>query len=150
MKRTFGYWASRLLHGGATLTGAELHLISLLVAELPPQLRNTVETQFESYNLVQREVDKRTLNFYRVRPWAGGLLPVSPLLKSKLEVAPLVRISMRVRGESALLHAVLTAVNGRAFSVSFSRVVGPGYMSGDFTLEKVTQAWLSNFDVEAA
>jgi hypothetical protein len=150
MKRTFGTWAIRFLRGGITLADAEYHLLSVLIAELPPHLRQPVESQFESYNLVQREIDKRTLNFYRVRPWHGGRLPVVPLLKSKLDVAPLVRLSARVVGENTPLQAVLTAVNGRAFSVSFSRVVSPASKPDDYTTEKVTQAWLSNFDEEAA
>ena len=149
VKRTFGTWPIRLLRGGVTLTDAEYHLVCLLIAELPPHLRETVESQFEAYNLVQREIDKRTFNFYRARPWFSGLLPVTPLLKSKLEVAPLVRLSARVIGENAPLHAVLTSVNSRAFSVSFNRVVSPGSRPGDYTIEKVTQAWLSNFDEEA-
>ena len=149
MKRTFGTWATRLLRGGTTLSEAEHHLLSLLVSELPPRLRETVETQFDLYNLVQREVDRRSLNFYRVRIWRGGLLPVTPALRGKLEVAPLVRLSMKVHGESKLLHAVLTAVSGHAFSVSFDRAVSRASGPTDYSIEKVTQAWLSNFDEES-
>ncbi len=151
MKRHFGTWAARCFLGsGVTLSDSEHYLLSLLVAELPPHLREKVEAQFESYNLVQREVDRRTLNFYRCRAWGRGQLPVTPILKSKLEVAPLVRLSFKVAGQPALLHAVLTAVNGRAFSVSFSRVVSRDSRPADYSIEKVTQAWLSNFDDEAS
>jgi len=151
MKRHFGTWATRcFLGGGTTLSDSEHHLLSLLVAELPPHLRSKVDCQFELYNLVQREVDKRTLNFYRSRAWRHGLLPVTPILKSKVEVAPLVRLSLKVAGQSALLHAVLTSVGGRAFSVSFSRVVEQGSKPTDYSIAKVTQAWLSNFDDDAS
>jgi hypothetical protein len=147
MKRHFGSWTTRsFLGSGTTLSDSEHHLLSLLVAELPPPLRSKVECQFESYNLVQREVDKRTLNFYRSRAWGRGLLPVTPVLQSKIEVAPLVRLSLKVAGQAALLHAVLTAVGGRAFSVSFSRVVARNTRPEDYAIAKVTQAWLSNFD----
>lgn len=95
---------------------------------------------------MQREVDKRSLNFYRVRTWRGGLLPVTPTLRSKLEVAPLIRVSMNVSGEPKPLHAVLTAVGGHAFSVSFDRAVSRTSGPADYSIEKVTQAWLSNFD----
>jgi hypothetical protein len=40
-------------------------LLEQLVASLPPPLRSAVESQFDAYNLVQREVDGRALNFYR-------------------------------------------------------------------------------------
>jgi hypothetical protein len=145
VKRTFGNWITRLLHGGQTLTDTEHRLLCILVGELPPHLRETVERQFESYNLAQREVDGRALNFYRVRLGRSGVVPVGPLLSSKLDVAPLVRISAKVAGEAEPLHAVLTAVSGRAFSVSFSRAVSERVRPEALSVDKVTQAWKSNF-----
>jgi hypothetical protein len=151
MKRHFGSWATRCILGsGVTLSDSEHHLLGLLVGELPPHLRLKVECQFESYNLVQREIDKRTLNFYRSRAWRHGVLPVSPLLKSKLEVAPLMRLSLKVAGQPALLHVVLTSVGGRAFSVSFSRPVARDSRPEEYSIAKVTQAWLSNFEDDAS
>ena len=151
MKRHFGSWATRCMLGsGVTLSDSEHHVLSLLVAELPPHLRLKVEYQFESYNLVQREIDKRTLNFYRSRAWGRGVLPVSPLLKSKLEVAPLVRLRLKVAGQPAPLHAVLTSVGGRAFSVSFSRPLARDGKPEEYSIAKVTQAWLSNFEDDAS
>jgi hypothetical protein len=94
VKRTFGNWITRLLRGGQTLTDAEHRLLCLLVGELPPHLRDTVERQFESY-----------------KP----------------------------------LHTVLTAVSGRAFSVSFNRAVSEGVKPEAISVDKVTQAWKSNF-----
>jgi hypothetical protein len=123
VKRTYGSWLTRLIRAGTTLTLAEHRLLCALVDALPSYLRDIVERQFASYNLVQREIDKRALNFYRVRLGKSGVLPVVPLLRSKLEVAPLVRITAKLAGDSEPLHATLTAVNGRAFSVSFSRAV---------------------------
>jgi hypothetical protein len=146
VKRTFGTWTTRLLRGGTTLSDAEHYLLSLLVAELPPNLRGLVESQFEQYNLVQREADMRTLNFYRARAGLSGLLLLMPVLKSKLEVAPLVRLSLRTSGHPELLHATLTSVNGRAFSVSLNRPIPAHSRAEDYSIEKVTQAWLSNFE----
>jgi hypothetical protein len=148
VKRTFGTWTTRLLRGGHQLTEGEYHILCLLIAELPPSLRSMVEAQFDSYNLAQREVDKRTLNFYRVRVGHRGVLPVTPLLKSKLEVAPLVRLTVRLAGQIDPLHAVLTAVNGRAFSASFSRPIPDGAVAQQISVGNVTQAWMSNFDLE--
>ena len=148
MKRIFGTWIIRLLRGGQILTDGEHHLLSVVLAELPPHLRDKVERQFASYNLVQREIDRRALNFYRVRVGESGALPVTPLLNCKLDVAPLVRIAVNVKAQAEPLHAVLTAVNGRAFSLSFSRPVPSNSRPADYSIEKVTQAWLSNFDEE--
>lgn len=149
MKRTFGSWLTRFLRGGHRLTDGEHHLLSLLVMELPPHLRGKIESQFESYNLVQREIDKRALNFYRVRAWRSGVLPVTPTLKCKVAVAPLVKIKVTVASQVEPLHAVLTAVNGHVFSVSFDRPVPRMSKPADYQIEKVTQAWRSNFHAEA-
>jgi hypothetical protein len=65
-----------------------------------------------------------------------------------LDVAPLVRISATVAGEIEPLHAVLTAVNGRAFSVSFNRAVSERVRPEALSVDKVTQAWKSNFGGE--
>jgi len=145
VKRTFGNWITRLLRGGQTLTDAEHRLLCLLVEQLPPHLRVTMERQFESYNLAQREIDERALNFYRVGLGRSGVLPVTPRLTSRLDTAPLVRISASVAGEDEPLHAVLTAVSGRAFSVSFSRAVSERVKPENLSVDTVTQAWKSNF-----
>jgi hypothetical protein len=136
---------TRLVRGGTTLTAAEHRLLCLMVDALPPHLRGIVERQFDSYNLVQREIDKRALNFYRVRLGRRGVLPVAPLLKSKLDEAPLVRITARIAGESEPLHAVLTAVRGRAFTVAFSRAVPEQLQADALSVADVTRAWKSNF-----
>jgi hypothetical protein len=148
VQRTFGNLATRLLRGGHVLSTAEHHILVQLVLHLPDQLRLRVEAQFNSYNLVQREVDKRALNFYRVKIGRSGALPVSPLLKSKLEEAPLMRLCFSVRGESQPLHAALTAVRGVAFCVSFDRPVPAEKAPGDFAIAKVTQSWQSNFNLD--
>ncbi len=148
MKRHFGSWPSRLMRGGTTLNDGEHHILTLLVSELPPKLREKVERQFDSYDLVQREIDKRTLNFYPRRP---GVPPhPAMLLRSKVEVAPLVRLNVNVAGQSEVLNAVLTAVRGRAFSVSFNRPIPPNVSPTDLSVMKVTQAWLSNFEDDAS
>ena len=147
VQRIFGNLATRLLRGGDVLSTAEHHILIQLVSHLPDQLRLPVEAQFNSYNLVQREADQRALNFYRVKIGRSGALPVSPLLKTKLAEAPLVRIGFSIRGESQPLHAVLTAVHGRVFCVSFDRPIPAEKGPDDFATAKVTQSWQSNVNL---
>jgi hypothetical protein len=110
------------LRGGTRLSSNELALLQAVVEHLPPGLRETVESQFEQYNLAQRESDGRALNFYRVGLAAAHPLPVSPSLPFDHE-APLLRVSAVLAGDSEPLHAVLTAVLGRAFCLTFDRPV---------------------------
>ena len=122
MKRQFGSALLRVLRAGARLTDEEHFLASSLIAALPPKLQSVVSAQFDSYNLVQREHDCRALNFYRV-PLFGKPLETTPLLEMNVSEAPLIRLTAIVEGEGKPLHATLSAVNGHAFVIAFSRPV---------------------------
>jgi hypothetical protein len=149
MKTAFGTPLSRLLRGGVLLSPIESWATQTLVSSLPQELRLIIEAQFERYVLVQREFDGRALNFYpRRRELRAGLR--APSLQMDLEDAPLVRIRMSVSEPHATLHAVLSAVLGRAFSVSFSQDVRPFAASSCFEVEEVVQSWRSNFSLAEA
>ncbi len=145
MKRQFGSFWSRLLSGGVKLSVAEHAVLEALVSGLPDELRQVAELQFEAYNLVQREVDGRALNFYRNLDGQPSNMQGLPLLQHKGEEAPLVRITLQFNAPSPPLHAVLTAVHGRAFCISFSRALTPGEATTRPQVGKVVQAWRSNF-----
>ena len=130
------------------LSAGEQQLLAALVAELPPHLRPVAEAQFAEYNLVQREVDGRSLNFYKVGLFSATPLRVSQLLTSKLPEAPLIRVAMHT-GEPEPLHATLTAVNGRVFCAAFSRCV-PQNPKTEFIVSEVVHAWKSNFPASGA
>lgn len=148
MKRGYGSWIHRLLRGGAVLSAGEQQLLAALIAELPAHLRPVAEAQFAEYNLVQREVDGRALNFYKVSLLSAVPLQVSQLLKSKLPEAPLIRLAVQT-GEPEPLHATLTAANGRVFCAAFSRRV-PQNPKSEFTVSEVVHAWKSNFPASSA
>ena len=146
IKRHFGNAVSRVLRGGTTLRAAEHEVLVRLVKELPAPLRVIVESQFAQYNLVQREVDGRALNFYRIR-WLSPTTRGLPLLSQQGDEAPLIRLHLEVAGEKEPLHAVLGAVAGRAFCVSLSRPIAASLSPDDLHTKSVTQAWRSNFTV---
>jgi hypothetical protein len=89
---TFGNMLTRLLLGWHHLARGRRQA-SHRVAELPPAIRTTVETQLAAYNLAQREVDGRTINFYRTRRRRGTTS--MPRLQTPHAEAPLVRIKVR-------------------------------------------------------
>ncbi len=142
LKRVFGSWWSRLIRGGTKLSRLEFEFLLLLIDALPEVMKDVVRTQFEAFNLVQREVDGRALNFYRMKggkPDMKGL----PLLKTAQTEAPLVKITADVACESEPVHAVLTAVNGQAFSVTFSRRIANISSGKVLEVTRVKQAWRS-------
>jgi hypothetical protein len=146
VKREFGTRLSRLVQGGVKLTDAEHSIVCALVDALPPPLKATVEAQFERYNIVQREADQRGLNFYLKK---GGVVSTVglPLLSHKGVEAPLVRITAKLGATSAPLHAVLSAVNGRAFQVTLDRRLSVLEHVECAHVEETVQAWRSNFAV---
>ncbi|HQZ94911.1 MAG TPA: hypothetical protein PLP21_01265 [Pyrinomonadaceae bacterium] len=141
MKRNFGNFFERWTRGGTKLTDVEFDLLQHAVNSLPPSLRSIVESQFDSYNLVQREVDGRSLNFYRIK---GGKVDREglPLLEMSVEEAPLIRLTATVNGDSKPIHANLHAVTGHVFCMSLNRRAPA---KGVVMVLKIKQSWRSNF-----
>ena len=144
MKRTFGGFFTRLVAGGSTLTAVEFQLLDQLVSSLPEALRTVVESQFEAYNLVQREADGRALNFYRTKKGKVNMEGI-PLLEMTVDEAPLVRLTARIAGDAEPVHATLTAVNGRVFCMALSRAVRS---DATVSFTELKQAWRANFHYE--
>jgi hypothetical protein len=142
VKRQFGGLIGRLLRGGTTLSDTEYAVMCSLVDALPPDLRTIVSTQLNSYNLVQRESDGRALNFYRFKNGSPSFTDDLPQLQMKTEESPLVRAKLSLEGEQEPLHAVLAAVRGRVFCVSFSRP--PGSSARPVRVLDTEQSWRSS------
>jgi len=132
-----------MLRGGARLSGAEHFLLCALVERLDPEIRPAVESHFEQYNLVQREIDGRALNFYRVERGSRSPVEVSDPLEMTSESSPLIKISVAAPGDNNPLHAVLTAVGGRAFQVTFDRVPPRPKFPSNVSVTSSTQSWRS-------
>jgi len=145
VKRYFGSLLLRLLRGGVVLRKGEHQIVSAMLAELPDHLRETVESQFNEYNLVQREADGRELNFYKMGLLSGRPLQPRALLHGNSENAPLIRVSVSTSGAVEPLYGTLSVAAGRAFCASFSRPVPEVRREEALKITKVTHAWQSNF-----
>ena len=150
MKRAFGNTITRLLWGGTTLNPVEHQLLERLVAELPTPIRMIAEQQLDAYNLVQREADGRALNFYRKKGGSPNNMEGLPLLDSKIEEAPLFRLTASLEGFHRPLHAVLTAVHGRIFCMSLSEQVPPKHPSASLKVLRVEKSWRANIRLHHA
>jgi hypothetical protein len=143
VKRNFGNLVTRVLRGGTRLTDAEHFLLSAMVERLDPEVRGVVESHFEQYNLAQREIDGRALNFYRVAPGRRVPQKVSDPLDMTVEEAPLIKIAVSAPSERKPLHAVLTAVNGQVFCVTFDRAPPKPHFEPNVSVVSYTQTWRS-------
>jgi hypothetical protein len=143
VKRYFGSLLLRLIRGGVLLRQGEHQILSSMVAELPDHLRSSVENQFAEYNLVQREVDGRALNFYKMSLFSAKPLQVRAALHGKRQ--DLIRVSASAPGEAEPIHATLKVVAGRAFCASFNRPAPELSDGRPLMITKVTHAWQSEF-----
>ena len=149
MRWTFGNMLTRLLWGGTTLRAAEGKLLEIAVAELPPAIRTTVETQLAAYNLAQREVDGRTINFYRKANNDTRETTSMPRLQTPHAEAPLVRIKVSFDNASEPVHAVLTAVSGHVFCLTLSRAITPKDDATRASLQDSVASWRSTVVTDA-
>ena len=147
MKRKFGSFLTRSFLGpGINLTDVEHFLVDELIRSLPDWLKNIVEAQIEAYNVVQREVDGRALNFYsRGTGRYTNLSNKIPNLTMLVEEAPMMRITAQIGDDPDLVHATLNAVQGRVFCVAFSRRVDRYPPATTVRVIDSTDAWRSNF-----
>jgi hypothetical protein len=134
-----------MMWGGVRLSVLERSLLNRLVSELPGPLRTIVEAQFLGYNLAQREVDGRAVNFYQKGiTWVGKPIP---LLDMTTIEAALIRLAFKFSKDVGEHHAVLTAVHGRAFCMTFDQDIRPLANQSDYAVTRVTHSWRSNFRI---
>jgi hypothetical protein len=142
MNFEFGNLFTRLFWGGVRLLPLEQTVLSQLVESLPEQLGEIVVTQLQACNLVQREVDGRALNFYRMigsRATREGV----PDLPVKSGEVLLIKMAFSLHDDAQLLHATMTAIDQQFFCVNFSQDLRP---MGDYTrivVQGVTNSWRS-------
>jgi hypothetical protein len=148
MRETFGNPISRLLNGGVTLTTIEKKILKATIEALPPILRSTAETQLGGFNLVQREIDGRALNFYRKkfgRVIRDGL-PVLPIKKGEIK---LLALAFSIPGRPDSFHVTATAIDGYFFCLAFSHDLRPFAACDNLSVTKVTESWRSSLATSA-
>lgn len=148
MRETFGNPISRLLNGGVTLTTIEKKILKATIEALPPILRSTAETQLGGFNLVQREIDGRALNFYRKK--FGQVirddLPVLPIKKGEIK---LLALAFSIPGRPDSFHVTATAIDGYFFCLAFSHDLRPVAACDNLSVTKVTESWRSSLATSA-
>ena len=118
-------------------------LLRLSVEELPTVLRSIVESQINSYNLVQREVDGRALNFYRIKGRRVKRDDLQPLPINPGDVK-LLSITFSIEANTKDIHATLSAVNKYFFCMALSECLKPYKNSDRIFIKHVKQSWRSN------
>lgn len=141
VKSQFGNRLTRFLRGGVNPTPFEMRMLRLGLEYMPDRMAAVIRTQLEQYNLVQREIDGRELNFYKVRG-LRTVCDVKPLLEIEGGEVPLVKLAVRVPGEE-MIHAVLHAVNRRFFCITFGAPVDSLAMTDEVEVVKITRSWRS-------
>lgn len=144
MRWSFGNAFTRLIWGGVKLRESEMRLLELAVDELPVEIRQTVESQLAAYQLAQREIDGRAINFYRKGGKQANDMEGVAALPTRVDDVPLVKITARFEGCSEPVHAVLTAVGNRVFCISFSRALTATDDASRPSMVRSVASWRSN------
>jgi hypothetical protein len=143
MKTKFGNLVTRIFRGGVVLMPIEEALLRLSVEELPTALQSIVESHINAYNLVQREVDGRALNFYRIegrRVKRDDLQPL-PIKSGEVE---LLSVAFSIEANAEDMHATLSAVDKYFFCMALSKSLKPYKNSDRIFIKRVKQSWRSN------
>jgi hypothetical protein len=144
VKTIFGNLFTRLLWGGDSLTRLETTVLVRLVETLPPELRSPVIEQIDAYDLVQREVDGRALNFYQKQSRKDARAGW-PALAIKPGEVVLLKMAFSIPQLAKPLHATMTAVDGRFFCLNFNKDLRPFADTLDIEVRTVKDSWRSNY-----
>lgn len=118
-------------------------LLRLSLEELPTALRSIVESHLNAYNLVQREIDGRSLNFCRIK---GGRVKRDDLqpLPIKSGEVKLLRVTFSLAGNTEDMHATLLAVDKYFFCLAMSECLQPYKNFDRIFIKRVKRSWKSN------
>ena len=145
MKTKFGNILTRISRGGVVLMPIEEALLKCTVEELPASLRSIVESQINTYNLVQREIDGRALNFYRITRGRVKRDDLQPLPIKAGEIK-LLSVAFSIEADTKYMHATLSAVNKYFFCMALSECLKPYKNSNRIFIKHVRQSWRSNIE----
>ena len=132
----------RIFGSGVKLNSFELKVLGLGLKNLPDDLASIIRLQIEQYNLVQREIDSRAINFYRKSSLFGGVESISPILELKQNDVPIIKLEIKTEKHKSV-HAVFHAVNGRFFCITFSISTEELKHTKIVELVAVTKSWRS-------
>ncbi|MHA2852290.1 hypothetical protein, partial [Vibrio harveyi] len=131
----------KMILGCTDLTPFEEQSIKLCIDNLPENLKGIAAAQFKEYNLIQREYDGRTVNFYKVKCLRKVVNP-NQLLPIKTDDCVLIKLELKTISNERI-GVTLHATGHRIFSASFSKDVSNlGKIEG-MRLEKLTKSWRS-------
>ena len=142
MNFKFGNLFTRLFWGGVKLLPLEQAVLSQLVELFPEQFREILETQLEACNLVQREVDGRALNFYRMvrgRVTREGV----PNLPVRSGEVLLLKMTFNLHDRPELIYATMTAIDRQFFCINLSQDLRPIGNYTKIVAQDVTNSWRS-------
>jgi len=132
----------RLLKGGVKLTPVEGQLLELFQSSVPSEIQIPLDRQIAAYNLVQREIDGKALNFYRIRRWKvyRDDLPKLPVSPGEIK---LLSMELEESAASDVFHATFWAVDGYFFCINLSEST-EHTAPQQIRIRKVKQCWRSN------
>jgi hypothetical protein len=134
---------NRLLRGGVPLTRFERFLLAGLVQHVPAELAAAIRQQWRGLNLIQRGVDWKEVNFYRLvrgRVDREGL-PRLPVRDGEVK---LLSLALQPAGNAAMLHVNFWSVDGWFFNFNADRSLEPFRDADAMDVASVEHSYRSN------
>jgi hypothetical protein len=122
MSKQFSNLLFNLMHNGKSISLIENKLLEILFQNLPDFVFPTINEQFKKYNLLQREIDFKETNFYRIKK--GKVFTEDfPKLKTNKQEFKLMEIKFRVNKIDDEYIAEYWVVNNLFFCISFNKSI---------------------------
>ena len=129
----------RIFRGGTRPTSFEKLCIEACLTHLPERIKDIANSQLAEYNLIQREIDGRALNFYKIVRF-NQIAEPSNLLPIKSKDCVLLKIEVETDAQEKL-NVTLHATGYRIFCIQFIRSVSHLKSIKEISVTKCTQSW---------
>ena len=129
----------RWLRGGIKETQFEFECLKLCLEHLPDKLRPVALKQISEYNLVQREIDQRALNYYNISVFLNVVNP-SELLPISSDDCILIKLVVETENQDKI-NVALHATGYRIFCICFNKSVAHLANFSKLNVCSVTNSW---------
>ena len=146
MSKQFSNLLLNLMHNGKSISLLENKLLEILFQNLPDFIFSTIKEQFKKYNLLQREIDFKEINFYRIKK--GKVFTEDfPKLKTNRQEFELMEIKFKVIKNDAAYIAKFWVVNNLFFCISFNKSIKNILNEIDIEIISLEKSYASIFTI---
>lgn len=143
MKKQFSNFLLNLTRNGKQLSNLEEKLLSVFFDHVPEKIGVIIKQQFKPYNLLQREIDGRATNFYRIKKGKVKRDDL-PKLETKQNETKLMSMGFRIKNVDKNMYVTFWAVDGYFFCMNFSDNINEYLQEKEVEIFQIEKSYKSN------